>query len=68
MFNHPYHQVTGIDDRFRLVNIPAGEYELALRHAAGDLGWKKTITVKVERNSRFKIHLSPDNLAQAIGE
>ncbi len=64
VFNHPYHQVTGIDGRFRLANIPAGEYELALRHAAGDLEWKKTITVKEGRTSRFNIRLSLENLAR----
>jgi hypothetical protein len=64
VFNHPYHQVTDIDGRFRLANIPAGEYELALRHAAGDLEWKKTITVKEGRTSRFNIRLSLENLAR----
>jgi len=61
VFNHPYHQVTGPDGRFRLANIPAGEYELALRHAAGDLEWKKTISVKAGRTSRVRIRLSPEN-------
>jgi plastocyanin len=65
VFNHPYHQVTDTDGRFRLVNIPAGEYELALRHAAGNLEWSKTITIKAGRTSLFKIRLSPDNLGQS---
>ena len=68
VFNHPYHQVTGIDGRFWLANIPTGEYELALRHAAGNLEWRKAISVKAGNTSRIEIRLSPDNLAQATRE
>ncbi|MDP7009848.1 MAG: carboxypeptidase regulatory-like domain-containing protein [Verrucomicrobiota bacterium] len=66
VFDHPHYQVTGADGKFRLTNVPPGEHELALRHPAGKLTWKKMITVKAGETTRIEIRVSPDNLIQPI--
>lgn len=62
VFDHPYYHVTGVDGRFRLAKVPPGEYELALRHAAGGLTWKKQVIIQAGETARVDIRISPDNL------
>jgi plastocyanin len=62
VFDHPYYQVTSTDGRFRLKDIPAGEFQLRMAHPAGRLSWKKEITVKAGQTVELDIHVSPDNL------
>jgi plastocyanin len=68
VFDHPYYQVTGVDGKFRMANVPVGEHKLGLRHAAGKLTWKKKITIKPGEITRVNIRVSPDNLIQPIKE
>jgi plastocyanin len=65
VFNHPSYQVTGADGKFRLENLPPGKHELALRHVAGGLSWKKQITIEAGKTTRIDIRISPDNLIRS---
>ena len=65
VFDHPYYEVTGADGKFRLENLPPGKHELALRHAAGGLSWKKQITIEAGKTTRIDIRISPDNLIRS---
>jgi plastocyanin len=62
VFDHPYFMLTRADGRFRLVDVPAGEYELEMAHPAGGLRWRKPIEVKPGETLHVDIGVSPDNL------
>ena len=62
IFDHPWHQLTVKDGKYRFDNIPPGEYELRMVHPAGELFWKKEITLAPNETLRLDIHISPDNL------
>jgi len=61
VFDHPFYQVTKPDGRFRLENIPPGEYELEMAHPAGDLRWRQKVTVQPGQTLRVDIRVSPDD-------
>ncbi len=65
VFDHPFYQVTSADGRFRIPDVPAGEYQLHMAHAAGGLFWKKNITVQAGQTVKLEIHASPDGLREA---
>jgi plastocyanin len=62
VFDHPYFMLTQADGRFRLVDVPAGKYELEMAHPAGGLRWRKPIEVKPGETLHVDIGVSPDNL------
>ena len=62
VFDHPWHQLTVKDGKYRFENVPPGEYELRMAHPAGELSWKKKITVAPNDKLHLDIHVSPDNL------
>ena len=62
VFDHPWFQLTQKDGRFRLENVPAGEYTLGVVHPAGKLRWTQHIQVKANETNSFEISLSPDDL------
>ena len=64
VFDHPYFHVTEADGRFRLNNIPAGEYKLEMIHPAGQLRWQQTIQVEADETTTTEIRLSPDDMAK----
>jgi plastocyanin len=66
VFNHPYYQVTGVDGRFRLENIPPGDYRLDLAHSAGDLHASRTIQVKANQTLKIEIVLTPTSASPVL--
>jgi plastocyanin len=61
VFDHPWYQLTAADGRFRLADVPPGEYELEIAHPAGELRTRKRITVKAGEVTQIDIRLSPDD-------
>jgi len=59
VFDHPYYAVTKSDGKFKLAEVPAGQYELDLAHAAGGLKSNKVVTVKAGETARVDFELSP---------
>lgn len=62
VFDHPYFAVTKADGKFRFADVPAGEYELELVHAAGGLKTKKAVTVKAGETAKVDLELSPSDV------
>ncbi len=61
VFDHPWFQVTGANGKFRLADVPSGQYELELVHAAGGLRWRKRVEVKAGETTRIDIGVSADD-------
>jgi plastocyanin len=59
VFDHPFFAVTKADGKFRLADVPSGEYELELSHPAGGLKWKQKVTVKPGDTTNVAVKLSP---------
>lgn len=62
VFDHPFFAVTKADGKFRLADVPPGEYELELVHAAGGLKKKKMFTVKAGETAKVDLELSPSDV------
>jgi plastocyanin len=62
VFDHPWFQLTQKDGRFRLENVPSGEYTLGIVHPAGKLRRTQHIQVKANQTTPLEISLSPDDL------
>lgn len=62
VFAHPYYQLTKADGRFRLEDVPAGRYELAMAHPAGELSWSEKVDVTAGQTVRVEIRVSPDDI------
>ena len=58
VFDHPFYAVTKADGKFRLADVPAGEYELELSHPAGGMRSKKAITVKAGETVKVDLQVS----------
>ena len=61
VFDHPWYQLTGANGRFRLADVPSGEYELEIAHPAGDLRTRKRITIKPGEVTQIDIRLTADD-------
>jgi plastocyanin len=61
VFDHPWYVVTPSNGRFRLENVPPGEYELEMVHPAGELRWRKRVAIKPGETLRVDIGVSPDD-------
>lgn len=57
VFDHPWYQVTGADGKFRLENVPPGEYRLDAVHSAGQLRTRQTINVQPGKTTKVMIKL-----------
>jgi len=66
VFDHPYFQVTDVDGRFRLENVPPGDYRLDLAHSAGDLHASRTLQIKPNQTLKIEIVLTPTNATAAL--
>ncbi len=64
VFDHPYYQLTKTDGRFRLANIPPGEYVLQMAHPAGQLRWSRKVRVEPGKTTQLDIVVSPDNRSE----
>jgi plastocyanin len=62
VFDHPFYAVTKMDGKFRLAEVPAGEYELELSHPAGRMKSKKAITLKAGETLKVDLQLSPTDI------
>jgi len=58
VFNNPYHQVTAADGAFRLENVPAGEYELAVWQEHLKEQYFK-VKVKAGETTNLSVELAP---------
>jgi len=61
VFDHPWFQVTPTTGKFRLADVPPGQYELEMVHPAGSLRWRKRVEVKSGETLRIDIRVSPDD-------
>jgi plastocyanin len=61
-FDHPWFQLTQKDGRFRLEDVPVGDYTLGVVHPAGKLRRTQHIQVKANQTTPLEISLSPDDL------
>ncbi|HEY2411436.1 MAG TPA: carboxypeptidase regulatory-like domain-containing protein [Pirellulaceae bacterium] len=61
VFDHPWYQLTAADGRFRLAEVPPGEYELEITHPAGELRTRKRITIKPGEVTQIDIRLTADD-------
>jgi plastocyanin len=59
VFDHPFYAVTKANGKFKLADVPAGEYELEMAHPAGGLRWKKPVTVKAGETAKVDVQVSP---------
>lgn len=66
VFDHPYFQVTKTDGRFRLNNVPPGDYTVEVVHPAGKLRWQKKVNVVAGKSDKLQIELSPENVVKSI--
>ena len=62
VFDHPFYQVTKEDGRYRLADVPAGEYELEVVHPAGGMRSRKPITVRAGETVKVDVQLSGANV------
>jgi plastocyanin len=62
VFDHPFYAVTKADGKFKLADVPAGEYELEMAHPAGGLRWKRSITVKAGEKVKVDVQVSPTDV------
>jgi plastocyanin len=60
VFDHPWFQMTAADGKFRLADVPPGEYDLEMVHPAGELRWRKRVEVQPGQTVRIDIRVSPD--------
>jgi plastocyanin len=61
VFDHPWCQLTAADGKFRLVDVPPGEYDLEVAHAAGELRSRQKVVVKSGEVVRIDFRLSADD-------
>lgn len=61
VFDHPHFQITGADGRFRLEDVPPGQYELEMAHPAGELRWRRRVEVRAGETLQIDIVVSPDD-------
>lgn len=61
VFDHPWYQLTPASGKFRLTDVPPGQYELDMVHPAGSLRWQKRVEVKAGETLRIDMRLSPDD-------
>ena len=61
VFDHPWYQLTAVNGKFRLADVPPGEYDLEVTHPAGELRSRQKVTVKPGEVVRIDFRLSADD-------
>jgi len=64
VFDHPYFELTGPEGRFKLANVPPGEYRLEVAHPAGELYRSQPIRIGKGEAARVDVVVSPDHLTK----
>ena len=59
VFDHPFFQITRVDGRFRLEDVPPGDYRLDVAQSAGELHASRLIQVKPKETVKIDIILTP---------
>ncbi len=59
VFDHPFFQITGIDGRFRMENVPPGNYRLDVAQSAGELHASRLVQVKPNQTVKIDVILTP---------
>jgi plastocyanin len=65
VFDHPFFQMTRGDGRFRLENVPPGDYRLDVAQSAGELFASRLIQVKPNATVKIEIILTPADRSAA---
>jgi len=62
VFDHPFHDVTDAEGRFRLPPVPPGEYRLRVRHPDGGMTARRTVTAPEaeDRSEPIRIEVAFD--------
>ncbi len=66
VFDHPHFKVTDASGDFRFTEVPAGEYDLEVRHPAGSLSWRMRVRVAAGKTTKLDVVVSPDDLQGSI--
>ena len=66
VYDHPFFGITGKDGTFEFKNVPSGNYQLELHHAAGRLVWSETMEVGASGSLIKNITLSPKNIKKRV--
>ena len=61
VFDHPWYQVTAVNGKFDLSNVPAGEYRLDVVHPAGNLRHRQNVVVESGKAIDLDIALKPSS-------
>jgi hypothetical protein len=59
VFDHPFYQVTQVDGRYRLTDVPPGEYDLEMVHPAGGFRWRQKVRITAGETTQVDIPVSP---------
>jgi plastocyanin len=65
VFDHPFFQITRVDGRFRLENVPPGNYRLDVAQSAGELHASRVLQVKPNRTVKIDVILTPADRSMA---
>jgi plastocyanin len=65
VFDHPFFRTTGVDGRFRLDNVPPGDYRLDVAQSAGELHASRVIQVKPNQTLKVDVILTPADRSAA---
>jgi plastocyanin len=61
VFDHPFYALTGPDGKFRIEDVPPGEYTLEVVHPAGSLSRSLPVTLTPGEARAIEIQLSPND-------
>lgn len=61
VFDHPWYTLTPASGKFRLSDVPPGEYDLEMVHPAGELRWKQRVKILPGQTAQVDIRVSPDD-------
>jgi plastocyanin len=65
VFDHPFFQMTQVNGRFRLENVPPGDYRLDVAQPAGELHASRPVQVKADHATKIEIILTPADRSEA---
>ena len=65
VFHHPFFRMTRVDGRFRLENVPPGDYRLDVAQPAGQLHASRPVHVKADQIAKIEIILTPADRSEA---